>query len=122
MPKTARYFKDAEFRRCVPSCSIEDMQQHTLNRLDTARHAAGVPFVITSAYRSKEWELAKKRTGDGAHPTGEAVDIKTPDLASRYKILFGLIKAGFNRIGIANGYIHADDCPRKAKEVVWLYK
>lgn len=122
MSNTARYFKDAEFKRCVPSCSIDDMQQHTLNRLDTARFIAGVPFVLTSAYRSVAWEKAKGRTGDGAHTTGEAVDIKTPDLASRYKILFGLIKAGFNRIGIADGYIHADDCPRKTKEVVWLYK
>ena len=28
MSNTARYFKDAEFKRCVPSCSIDDMQQH----------------------------------------------------------------------------------------------
>ena len=122
MPKTARYFKDAEFRRCVPSCSIEDMQQHTLNRFDKAREYAGVPFIFTSAFRSREWELAKGRTGDGAHTTGEAGDIRTPDLYTRYRILYGLIKAGFTRIGIADTYIHADDCPRKAKEVVWLYK
>ena len=119
---TAKYFKDAEFRRCVPSCSINDMQQHTLTRLDMARAYAGIPFIITSAFRSKEHELAKGRTGTGAHTTGEAVDIKTADMTQRYKILNGLIKAGFTRIGIADGYIHADDCPRKQKEVVWLYK
>lgn len=55
------------------------------------------------------------------HLTGHALDIKASDSRTRFVIIKALMDAGFNRIGIANGFIHADDAPYSAKEVVWLY-
>lgn len=117
----AKYFTDAEFRRCSPACSIDDMKQDTLDRLDLARETAGIPFVLNSAYRSPEWERSKGRSGDGAHTKGRAVDIRCGSDGNRYKIVLALIVAGFCRIGIGKNYIHADDDGTRTQNVIWHY-
>jgi len=79
--------------------------------LELAENLAGVPFEITSAYRE----------GDaGAHGEGWAVDIACSDSRTRFKILRGLIGAGFRRIGIYDGHIHADRSLTRSDNVVWL--
>ncbi len=118
---TAKYFKDQEFKNCTPSCSINDMQQSTLSKLDTAREIAGIPFVINCAYRSIEWEISKGREGTSSHTTGNAVDIRCTKSRNRFLIVAALIKAGFTRIGIAKNYVHADDSPTHDQQVIWLY-
>ena len=117
----ARYFTEKEFKACSPSCSIEDMKQDTLNRLDKARELAGIPFVLNSAYRSVAWEKSKGRSGEGAHTEGRAVDIRCNSNANRLKIVKALIEAGFNRIGIGKTYIHADDSKVRTQNVMWHY-
>ena len=60
-------------------------------RLDQARAAAGVPFFITSDWRPE---------GDGkSHHQGKAVDIRCGDARTLARINFGLVDAGFRRIG-----------------------
>lgn len=71
---TSKYFKEEEFNRCSPSCSLQDMKQTTISKLDTAREIAGIPFVLTSAYRSPEHDRSKGRSGTGAHTIGRAID------------------------------------------------
>lgn len=117
----AKYFSEAEFKRCSPACSLQDMQQHTLDRLDKARELAGIPFVINSAYRSPEWEKDRDRTGTGAHTTGCAVDIRCNSDANRMKIIKACLAAGFTRVGIGRSYIHVDDDPNKTQNVIWHY-
>lgn len=73
---TSKYFSEGEFSCCSPSCSLQDMEQTTMNRLDTAREIAGIPFVLTSAYRSPKHDRSRGRSGSGAHTLGRAVDIK----------------------------------------------
>lgn len=118
---TAKYFKETEFNRCSPSCSLQDMQQSTMSKLDTAREIAGIPFVLNSAYRSPQWDKSKGRSGTGAHTTGNAADIRCNTDRNRFLIVDALIKAGFTRIGIAKTYIHADDSQRHSQQVIWLY-
>ena len=118
---TAKYFSEREFQRCVPACSLQDMQQHTMDRLDAARRIAGIPFVLNSAYRSRKYELTKGRTGTGAHTAGCAVDIRCNTSENRYKIVASLLMAGFTRIGIGKTYIHADDDITKTQNVIWHY-
>ena len=71
----AKYFKESEFKACTPRCSMQDMSQQLMYMLDAAREIAGIPFVLNSAYRSKEWDKSKGRTGNSAHTRGLAVDI-----------------------------------------------
>lgn len=118
---TARYFAEDEFRRCTPACSLQDMDQRTMDRLDHARDLAGIPFILNSAYRSSAWDLEKGRTGSGAHTRGRAVDIRCRTNATRLKVVVALLAAGFSRIGIADTFIHADDDETLTQDIIWLY-
>lgn len=118
---TAKNFTEREFQNCTPACSLQDMRQETMDRLDMARDIAGVPFLLNSAYRSGEWDRAKGRSGTGAHTLGCAVDIRCGGEVARWKIVNALIAAGFRRIGIARSFVHADDSEGHTQDVVWLY-
>lgn len=115
----SKYFKEEEFSRCSPACSLQDMKQPTMSKLDTAREIAGIPFVLTSAYRSPEHD--KGRSGTGAHTLGRAIDIRCNTSRNRFLVVNALLKAGFKRVGIAKTFVHADDSEVHAQEVVWLY-
>lgn len=118
---TAKYFKESEFRKCVPSCSLQDMNQGTMDKLDAAREIAGIPFVLNSAYRSKAWEAKQGRDGTSSHTKGMAVDIRCNTNANRMKIVRALIEAGFVRIGIGKTFVHVDDDAAKSQNVMWHY-
>ena len=106
----SKYFKEIEY----------NMDLDFLAKLDKAREYAGIPFVINSAYRSPEHpESIKNPTS--SHIKGLAVDIKAKDSRTRYKVLEALIHVGFNRIGIADSFIHVDDDKEKSSNVVWTY-
>lgn len=120
MPHMYKYFGDNEFRRCSPSCEPGDMYPETMNKVEKARELAGIPFVLSSAYRSAAWDKSKGRSGTGAHTLGRAVDIRCND-NTRFIILKALIEAGFRRIGIAKTFIHADDSPDHKQNIAWLY-
>lgn len=105
-----KYFKEVEYK----------MDKDFLAKLDKAREFAKVPFVINSAYRSPEHpESIKNPTS--SHIKGLAVDIRTTDSRTRYKVLNALIHVGFNRIGIADTFIHVDDDKDKSSNVIWTY-
>jgi Peptidase M15. len=119
----SKHFNESEFNRCTPSCSLQDMKQSTMNRLDTARDIAGIPFVLSCAYRTSAHDKSKGRSGTGAHTLTpcQAVDIRCNTDRNRWTVVNALIQAGFTRIGIAKTYIHADDSEKHTKEVIWLY-
>ena len=118
---TARYFSESEFNKCDPPCSLQDMTQELMLKLDKARATAGIPFVLNCGYRSKEYDKAKGRTGNSAHTRGNAVDIRCNTSANRYKIVSALLKAGFCRIGIGKTFVHADVDKGLAQNVIFDY-
>ena len=105
-----KYFKEVEYK----------MDVDFLVKLDKAREFAKVPFVINSAYRSPEHEESIKNP-TSSHIKGLAVDIKATDSRTRYKVLNALMHVGFNRIGIADTFIHVDDDKDKSQQVIWTY-
>lgn len=115
----SKYFKDDEFSRVA--CSRSDILDSSLERLDRAREIAGVPFVLTSAYRSPESELQKGRSGSGAHTIGRAFDVRCLTNEERWRIVFGALAAGFRRIGIGSTFVHMDDSPDHPSPRIWLY-
>lgn len=120
-----KYFSDLEFKRCVPACSINDMNPEVLRFLDTMRIVLGFPIVINSAYRTKEFELSKGRSGTSSHCKGLAVDIRCTSPFKRNKILEYLfvnrsLLGTHIRIGIASTYLHVDFDKSKV-ESVWVY-
>ena len=116
-----RFFSQTDFDRATPRCSIDDMSVRFMSRLDQAREYAGVPFIVNSAYRTVEHEKAKGRDGTSSHIKGIAVDLKATNSRTRYKILQGLLKVGFTRIGIGKNFIHVDEDEEKDQDVIWTY-
>ena len=115
----SKYFAEREFQRCTPPCSLRDMRQDSVDKFDKARQLAGIPFVINSAYRSVDYEESKERAGTSAHTLGRAMDIRCNDPKNRFKIVNALLKAGFNRIGVYDTFIHADNSTTHEQDVIW---
>lgn len=117
-----KYFKWSEFDSPdAPGSGYERMDRDFIQKLDIARHISGVPYQITSGYRTHEHNIEVGGVADSSHRKGLAVDISAVHSRTRYKVLMGLIRAGFTRIGIGKTFIHVDDDRSKPPEVVWLY-
>ena len=104
----------------LPGSGVE-MKLSTLKMIQKARDISNIPFIVNSGYRT---EKRNKKVGgkiDSSHLFGFAVDIKCVGSRSRSIMIDSLIKAGFNRIGIGKGFIHADNDPDKYRNVIWLY-
>lgn len=97
------------------------MNYNFLCLLDIARENAGVPFKITSGYRTPAHNAKVGGRLGSSHLKGLAVDIACSDSATRGKIITGLFLAGLGRrIGIAKDFIHVDmDMDKPA--CIWLY-
>lgn len=119
--KDLKYFKDEEFKRAVPSCSLSDMNEEFMVQLDECRDFAGIPFVINSAYRSVDWEKKHGRQGTSQHCKGLAVDIRCRTNAERFRIVASLLVGGFHRIGIGTNFIHVDSGFRDSQPIIWTY-
>jgi len=92
-----------------------------LHKLDEARAIAGVPFKITSGYRSKKHNATVGGRVGSSHLKGVAVDIRCNNSADRTKIINSLVKVGLGRrMGIAKTFIHTDDDKDKPA-AIWLY-
>ena len=118
---TSKYFKEEEFKKASPACSLQDMDQEFMNKLDKARELAGIPFIVNSAYRTVEHEKKMKRDGKSAHTQKCAVDIKSLNGSSHWKIINAALKAGFNRIGVNQTFIHLDSSKTLPQNVIFTY-
>lgn len=118
---TAKYFSEREFNKCTPSCSLQDMNQEFMDTMDRIREIAGIPLVINCAYRSKEHDLAKGRSGNSSHTRGLALDIRCNSSQNRNKILEACHKVGITRLGIGKNFIHIDTDKSLTQNITWLY-
>lgn len=108
---TYKYFKESEFKCKCGRCENK-INPELIKKLDTAREIAGVPFVVTSGYRCREYNndlLSRgyKASKNSSHTLGLAADIAAND-KTRDVIYQALKKAGFVRIGLGKTFIHAD--------------
>jgi len=122
MGDLSKYFDKSEMV-CRCGCGQLDMNNQFISLLDLAREYSNTPFVINSGYRCTNYNAEVNGKPDSAHTKGMAADIKAENSAKRFKIIKGLMKAGFNRIGIGfdGGFIHVDSDGSKDKEVIWGY-
>lgn len=96
--------------------------------LDHAREIAGVPFQITSNYRTPFHSLQVGGLPTDAHTEEPctAFDILCTlpnglwNTQAAFKIVSSLFKVGFNRIGVGKGHIHVDHSIKLPPNVLWL--
>ncbi len=103
----------------LPNSGI-NMDNAFLQMLNDARGIAGIPFSITSGYRTKERNKMVGGVSNSSHLIGKAADIKVGSGNERYIILNALIKAGFRRLGVAKTFIHCDNDESKPNSI-WTY-
>tara|TARA_R110002096_G_scaffold315242_1_gene509506 strand:+ start:95 stop:445 length:351 start_codon:yes stop_codon:yes gene_type:complete len=114
------YFETKEFSSPdLPNSGI-NMDSNFLQLLNNAREIAGIPFKITSGYRSVSHNKKVGGVQNSSHLHGLAADIAIGSGNERYIILNALIKAGFKRLGIAKTFIHCDTDSSKSNSV-WTY-
>lgn len=113
MNKKYIYFKESE---------VVGLKPEFVTMLDKARGVAGVPFVITSGYRTPEKNSKVGGVENSTHTTGLGADIKCTDSGVRFKMLKAFLEVGFTRIGIYKAHIHVDmgKKPQYPENVIWF--
>jgi len=116
-----RYFTYDEFDSPDLPGSGAFMHQEFLDLLDDARDIAQVPFIINSGFRTEAHNRAVGGKETSSHLTGWAADIRATSSNRRYLIIAALCGVGFNRIGVADTFVHVDLDPTKSQNCLWLY-
>ncbi len=106
-----RYFTPEEVEGLEPELAV---------RLDVARGHAGIPFVITSGFRTPEENAAVGGGDNSAHLRRWAVDLRARTSGGRYFIVRGLFLAGFRRVVLYkdSDHVHADCDPSLPQDVL----
>ena len=121
-----RYFNYTEFDSPDELGSGKRMSEKILDMLDLAREKFDKPIKITSCFRTEAYNIDLKARGykassKSSHLKGLAVDIHCNNSKDRFELVDILLDVGFNRIGIANTFIHADIDQDKPSHVIWTY-
>lgn len=120
-PGIMRWFNYSEFDSPDDPGTGNLMDQDFLEMLDDARNVAGIPFVITSGYRTESWNHHVGGKQDSAHLKGCAADIACGTSRDRFLIVTALLEVGFDRIGIGEDFIHVDSDWEKNAALIWNY-
>ena len=121
-----KYFTYKEFDCKGGQGKGENMNDDFICLLDDARELAGIPFKITSGYRTPEYnkqliDYGFQASITSSHIQGLAADIEVKNSENRFKIVGALVSVGINRIGIGNNFIHCDIDEEKTQQVLWTY-
>lgn len=121
-----KYFKLSEFDSPDRPGSGELMEHEVLQALDIARDLYGFPMIVSSGFRTIEYnrtliEMGYPASPNSSHLLGYAVDIVVPSNEKRFLMLEALLDAGFHRIGVGHSFLHVDLDPNKPKNQMWVY-
>ena len=114
------YFIETEFK-CHCGCDQATIHHELLNMLNVARWKYGSSIHVISGYRCESWNTTVGGSRTSSHLKGLAADIEAIGSENRMQLVSALVYAGFNRIGIAERFIHVDHDPDKPANVLWLY-
>lgn len=110
-----KYFIQAEFDQKGLPGSGSKMNTTFLGYLDELRSRCGFPFVITSGYRTPEYNAKVSESGlTGAHTVGKAADIAISGEKAWTLVKEAMYMEVFTGIGINqkgdHRFVHLDIC------------
>ena len=111
-----KYFQESEFVMDGKPV-FGRMNKAFLEKLDTCRHLAGVPFHITSSYRTPEKNRRVGGSPGSMHLKGRAVDVLCTDGIIRAAIVKAALSLGLS-VGVMKNGLHLDD---RDMQVVFHY-
>jgi len=114
-----KYFKEEEFNM-NGEIVFDKMNVEFLEFLDFARGYIKKPFVLTSTYRSEEYNKMIGGAENSQHILGRASDISTKGWtgADKAKLVKLALDSGMS-VGIDKNFIHIDN--RITTQVIWTY-
>lgn len=100
-----------ELKCPCPKCNStgEEMDTGFMNIVERMRLEAGFPFVVTSAYRCKDHNLAVGGANASAHQLGKGMDISARGFRA-YMLVKLAYKYGMTGIGVYKNHVHLDNC------------
>lgn len=109
----ARYFKVKEFA-CKDGSQVVFIDDYLYTILDILRHKLGKPVIITSGYRTPEWNKKCGGAKYSYHMRGMAADIRVDGMSAK-ELAKELDKIADNGCGIIvyNNWVHFDVRPGK---------
>ena len=115
----SKNFTSEEFT--CPDCGESKMDQMFIERLQSCREVAGIPFKITSGFRCAGHNAKVGGVADSAHTRGLAAVIAAETSGDRFVILHAAYFVGFRRIGVSETFVHLDMDPNLPADKHWLY-
>lgn len=117
--KSWQYFKLSE--KTGNFGTVADLKPELVDMADIGRGYSGIPWKITSGFRTPEYNKNIGGAVNSDHLTGDAIDVLCRNDEERWKIIDGAMKAGFRRFGIGEGFVHIGLAKHKAQGVMWTY-
>lgn len=105
---------------CCPCCDVMGMDHEFLEILETVRKEYGKPMQLNSAFRCFAHNANVGGRPNSSHCRGLAVDIACEGSRQRSELIRHLLKH-ITRIGVGNGFLHADHDLAKDNNVIWTY-
>lgn len=118
--KLTKNFYRSEFA-CKCGCGEDTISLTLVNQLQRARDLLGVPMIITSGCRCEKWNEKEGGSSTSAHLDGSASDISVESSENRYLLVCALLNAGFQRIGMGEGFLHVDIDYTRPSPSMFLY-
>lgn len=122
-----KYFTERELQcRGSGECN---MDEGFMEKLILLREDFGKPLVVTSGYRSKDYNISINGSQNSAHLYGRAVDVLINGTEA-YRLVKMALDRGFTGLGVSQKgamqgrFIHLDDMPSSDKHtrpLIWSY-
>ncbi len=111
-----KYFKELEFTMGNKNV-FGMMNAEFLPLLDELRELVNEPLIITSSYRSVEYNKSVGGAEHSQHLIGNAVDVACNNGLLRAKIVKHALDIGLT-CGVAKGFVHLDN---RGTQIVFTY-